>query len=60
MIQLIFIILIFFLFLRKNCNNQNKENFNNIITRNHISSYDYFNFLQNDVKQKQAVRNLLF
>ena len=58
MIKIIIIILIF-LFLRKNCNIVQKEKFNNI-NINHKSSDKYFHYLQNNIKQKQSVRNLLF
>ena len=60
MIHIILIILIYFLFLRKKCSYLKKEKFSNIINKKQLPSDKYFMFLQNDIIQKQRVRNLLF
>ena len=57
--KLVIIILIIILFLRKNCKNK-KEGFKNIPIFNSFSQDRYFKNLQNDIIQKQQVRNLLF
>lgn len=57
---LILIILLFFLFIRKNCRSKTKESFNNVESKMELINSDYFNFLRNDTLKKQSVRNLLF
>ena len=58
--NIIIFLIILFLFLRKNCNINENETFNNIQNINKESSDNFFNFLKNDTLQKQSVRNLLF
>ncbi len=58
---LILIIILFFLFIRKsNCQNMEKENFNNLNRHTDLINNIYFSNLKNDVLKKQSVRNLLF
>lgn len=57
---LILIILLFFLFIRKNCKNKTEESFNNVESKMELINGDYFKFLKNDTLKKQSVRNLLF
>ena len=59
MIYIIILILIL-IFFKNKCKSKINETFNNINNINNITENKYLNFLQNDIQQKQRVRNLLF
>lgn len=57
---IIFLIFLFLFLRKKNCNSEKKEHFSDTLNRNNESGNQFFNHLQNDIIQKQSIRNLLF